>query len=419
LGGTIGCAAAILINKSAVSLNNAPRLPYKEKTSPVCPASLITPPTPKGFDTVFRVLSQQWVVPGLCSCFLFVGEVQGEEPPRQAYLNRLGLITRPAPLLADHPEFVEPIKEMTRYEAPPLVQDAHADLSVRAWRFSYNARGIIEIPNALRSDRTAIIVVHPWAIDDGQGWRTPEPAGVAFACTPAKNRVCLDHMARVVQPFLKSLRGKVGIVAYSLPGSEDAIRKKLYRSIRSRPSEENRLQGAKELRTKLQGFPYRGEPLHQQLNLSADKPVVDYFRQFPGLDATAPFNGEGFWDLPIPVAKPLEVARDDVVIYDGEGYPPLKKFLQQQGIRHILLAGYHADMCVCQTTAGYRNLARDFNVFLVGDATQATFPASDTPRFATSATISSASLEVLITQISWIHYRAAPETKDGWDRTPR
>jgi len=37
-------------------------------------------------------------------------------------------------------------------------------------------------------------------------------------------------------------------------------------------------------------------------------------------------------------------------------------------------------------------LSRDFNVFLVGDATLATFPAHETPRFATSAHIAFASL---------------------------
>jgi nicotinamidase-related amidase len=135
------------------------------------------------------------------------------------------------------------------------------------------------------------------------------------------------------------------------------------------------------------------------------------------LDASARFNHEGFWNLPIPVARPLEVAPDDVVIYDGDGYPALKSFLKQQGIRHILLAGYHADMCVCKTTAGYRNLENDFNVFLVGDATQATFPASDTSRFATSSTISSASMEVLITQVSWIQYQSTPQTASGRGRS--
>jgi nicotinamidase-related amidase len=130
--------------------------------------------------------------------------------------------------------------------------------------------------------------------------------------------------------------------------------------------------------------------------------VVDYFRQFPGLDAGPRFNNQGFWDLPIPVAKPLQVEPDDVVIYDAEGYEPLKQFLARQGVRHILLTGYHADMCVCRTTAGYLNLSKDFDVFLVGDATQATFPASDTPRFATSATVSAASLNLFITQVSWV-----------------
>src|SRR5438034_2265092 len=108
------------------------------------------------------------------------------DEPRRIYQNRPSPIPHPKPLLADHPEFVEPIRETARFESPALVDDVDADLEVRAWRFSYNARGIIEVPNRLRAADTAIIVVHPWAIDDGQGWTTPEPAGVAFACTPEK-----------------------------------------------------------------------------------------------------------------------------------------------------------------------------------------------------------------------------------------
>jgi len=45
----------------------------------------------------------------------------------------------------------------------------------------------------------------------------------------------------------------------------------------------------------------------------------------------------------------------------------------QHQARHVLLTGYATDMCFCRTTAGYENLAKDFNVFLVGDATLATF----------------------------------------------
>ena len=102
------------------------------------------------------------------------------------YENRLTRIKNPKPLLADFPQWVEPIRETNRFEAPILVDDKDADLSVRAWRFSYNARGIIEIPNKLRAKDTAVIMVHPWGIDDGQGWNTPEPAGVADFCTPRK-----------------------------------------------------------------------------------------------------------------------------------------------------------------------------------------------------------------------------------------
>lgn len=337
-----------------------------------------------------------------------VPAAQAETPrPRRAYDNRLTPIADPQPLLADHPRFVEPVREARRFEAPPLVEDDQADLSVRAWRFSYNARGIVEMPNRLRGRDTAIIVVHPWGIDDGQGWRTPEPAGAAFQCTPEKNLLLNQHIAEVINPMLTALRPRVGLVLYSLPGKEDPIRKKIYRSFRGQPNEADRQEGAAQLGAKLADFDYRGRDLPASLELSNDLPVVDYFRQFRGLDPTAPFNHEGFWDLPIPVSKHITVAPRDVVIYDGEGYAPLRQFLRENGIRHILLTGYNTDMCFCKTTAGYDNLAPDFNVFLVGDATVATFPANPEPRFATNAAISYAALDHLVTQVSWIKPLAA------------
>ena len=161
----------------------------------------------------------------------------------RVYENRLVPIVQPAAILADHPEWVEPVREAVHYEAPPLVVDAPADLDVRAWRFSYNARGIIEIPNRLDGKATALIVVHPWGIDDGQGWRTPEPAGVADFCTPAKNHLSHKHIAGVLNPFLRSLRPRVGFVLYSEPGGEDPIRRKLYRSIRTQPTAAERAEG--------------------------------------------------------------------------------------------------------------------------------------------------------------------------------
>src|SRR5215213_7456571 len=167
----------------------------------------------------------------------------GDETATRQYENRLTPITGPRPILADYPQFVEPIRETARFEAPRLIDDPSADLDVRAWRFSYNARGIIEVPNRLRADRTAIVVVHPWGIDDGQGWNTPEPAGVAFQCTPAKNKIVLDHGGTVINPFLKALRSKVALVAYSLPGSEDPIRRQIYRSVRGQPTAADRGHG--------------------------------------------------------------------------------------------------------------------------------------------------------------------------------
>ena len=52
------------------------------------------------------------------------------------YDNRLQRLSNPAPLLADHPQYVQPVRETVRYEAKAVVVDKDADLSVRAWRFS-------------------------------------------------------------------------------------------------------------------------------------------------------------------------------------------------------------------------------------------------------------------------------------------
>ena len=327
-----------------------------------------------------------------------------ETPDLRKYSNKLTLLQSPKPLLADYPEFVEPVRELRRFEAPILVNEPEADLSVRAWRFLYNARGIVEMPNRLQSKATAVIMVHPWGIDDGQGWTTPEPAGVCDFCTPDKNHLAARHTHEVINPFLKTARPKVPLVMFSLPGGEDPIRKQVYRSIRAKPSDSDRQQGAKELTAKLKNFEYKGQPLVETISLSADNPVRDYFRQFPGLDASEKYNNAGFWEQPIPVTKDIDVDPNDVVIYDSEGYEPLKKFLKANGIRHVLLTGYATDMCFCKTTAGYENLSKDFNVFLVGDASLATFPAYNTPRFATNAHLSFASINQLVTQISWVKF---------------
>ncbi len=357
---------------------------------------------------MFRFLKSQTfsrtVVALACGMTVFVATAEDSASPSKSrtYRNTLTRLKNPAPLLADHPKFVQPVKEVTRYEAPLLVDDEGADLSVRAWRFSYNARGIIEMPNRLRADQTAVIMVHPWGIDDGQGWTTPEPAGVCDFCTLDKNHLAAKHTRTVINPFLKSLRDRVALVMFSLRGGRDGVRERAYRTITGTPSGEVRRQAAKEMHDVLNAFDYRGEPLPQTLSLSSDTPVIDYFKQFPGLDAGARYNNAGFWDLPTPVTSDIEMAPDDVVILDNDGYPPLRTFLREHGVRHVLLTGYATDMCFCETTAGFRNLSRDFNVFLVGDATLATFPANSTPRYATNAHISFASLNQLITQVSWV-----------------
>jgi hypothetical protein len=331
----------------------------------------------------------------------------------RAYENRLRPIRRPKPLMADFPEWVEPIRETRRFEAPILVDDEDADLTVRAWRFSFNARGIVEVPNHLRAKETAIILVHPWAINDGGVWNTPL-AGVANFCTPQQNDFVAKHTQTAINPFLKSLRGRVALIIYTLPGSEDPIRKKLYRSFKGEPTDAERNEAAKELKAQQAGLSYHDQPMPESMKLSSERPVVDYFKQFPRLDVNDQANARAFLDLPIPVSAHIDVDPSDFVTYDRQRYAALKKFLREKGVRHVLLGGavlcelqrYTPDMCGAGSFYGYENLAQDFNLFLVGDTALTTFPAATTPRCTSSAHISAASVDHLITQISWIRYEA-------------
>lgn len=355
----------------------------------------------KSSPVVRRPFSTVGVLIALC---LGLGAKGAADEAQRTYSNQLTVLENPTPLLANYPNFVAPIIEQHRFEAPPIVVEKSGRLLVRGWRFSYNARGIIEAPNRLDGRATAIVMVHPWGIDDGQGWRTPQPAGVADFCTIEKNKLAGRHTREVINPLLRRLRPHVKHVLYSLPGGADPLRTKCYRTIDHHPSAAERLKAQQALETKLKAFAYQGQPLPQTLTLSGDTPLSDYFKQFPGLDAGDRYNQAGFWDLPIPLSRDVDSRPNDVVVFDAEGYPKLRDFLKREGVRHILLTGYATDMCFCRTTAGYENLSKDFNVFLVGDATLATFPANASPQHATNAAISFASLNQMITQCDWIRW---------------
>ena len=62
-----------------------------------------------------------------------------EERPSRIYERTLTRIDAPQPLLADHPDFIEPITGTQRFSAPRLVDDEKADLSVRPLIFRESA----------------------------------------------------------------------------------------------------------------------------------------------------------------------------------------------------------------------------------------------------------------------------------------
>ena len=317
-----------------------------------------------------------------------------EKPGFYHYENTLTPVYDKPVIFNDHPFYVLPFVPDVVYNGPPVVTDDGADIEVQSFRFSYNARGTVITKNKLRGANTAVIAVHFWAVDDGVNISTTEPNGALFFCTPEKNKIAHNHIKEIVFPFIESMRGRVRFTGYSMSDGEDELRKKYNRSISNKIENKEPYINA--------GEKFIGSPLPSAFDLPKDgRALYNYFNSFPGLDAEEYYNA-GLRKIPMPISAGAVLRNDDFVIYDAEGYEKLKNYLIGEGITNILLCGYATDMCLKATTAGYENLRNDFNVFIVGDATLATFPANESPACATTAALTFASLTNMVTQVSWI-----------------
>jgi nicotinamidase-related amidase len=226
-----------------------------------------------------------------------------------------------------------------------------------------------------------------------------EPGVADFA--PRRRTISRSAHARDRATVHQLAAGKDCLLSRTAYPVKDPIRHKLYRLLH-KPTDTVAEQSGRVVRqTEELQLPGQSLPPERRCR---DLPERDYFPH--SRPDAGPRNNAGFWNLPIPVTVDVDVKPDDIVIYDAEGYEPLKTFLKDSGVRHVLLTGYATDMCFCKTTAGYENLSKDFNVFLVGDATLATFPSNKSPRFAVNAAISFAALNQLVTQVSWVTFAA-------------
>ena len=337
------------------------------------------------------------------------------------YQNTLRENPAPLPILADHPDFVEPLRFEARFLAPPVVNDAGGKLEVRSWRYWYNARGIIETVNRLDPRATAIINLMPWGVDDGGGMRSPDPAGVVLAGTPEKNALYHRQIEEVVNPFLQRLSGRVALVGHTLPGMEDPVRKLLYPSMSTGRDRTDPGTGEKKLRELLAARTFKGSAPEENLELDPHAPLTDYFRKTVSSHASSRYNGDGFGDIPIPLVKGIQRCPNDIIFYDGDGYERIRDYLKARGIRHILVLGLiekstilpthpragaqKADAAVLEkigTAPGIEKLGKDFNIFLVGDAVRTTFPGSATPKYAVQAALAKLAGENMITQAGWV-----------------
>ncbi len=308
------------------------------------------------------------------------------------------------PLLVGDKRFISSINPQNRFECQMLINDPDAHIAIRAWRYSYNARGVIEMDNNLNGNKTVVLVLHPSGIDDKNGLHTVKPNGVTYFCTPKKNALWHKHMQKVVNPFLHKIRSHVAGVIYSLVGPEDDIRKKLYKSIDNPSLPSNGGDGGmQEYKQLLSSLNLKGNSLKKELILDDSHILYSYFEQFHGLDSSPYYNGDSRTKTPKLLSSYLDYDQNhDIVIYDGDGYEKVKDYLKNKGITNILFLGYAIDICCKASVFNYEKLKKDFNVFIVGDATLATWPAQETPANTTTTELCRLSINNLITEINKI-----------------
>ena len=303
-------------------------------------------------------------------------------------------IANPDTILGDWPQYVDPIlpDDYARYQGQPLVNTSGGDLAVRAWKYSSGLDAIIESNNVLASEKTALIVVHPWGIEDGQGWglyQAYNENGYVFLGHFPDNEHYLNQVSDVLKGFVDSSRGRVPLVIYGMPGEPGepaTTRYKLYRDYTHQPS------------------------LADQADARED--IETYLGNLTGTQ----------WPETIPVAATFQYAPCDVVAYDSLDYTELKNFLDGYGIYNVLLAGVvdpgslvqPSDTSLITSASAYISLKDDFNVFVVGDATMTPWtrtvelPNLSVPsgyvQVSTRDAVIAATAEnsVAATQVSWI-----------------
>ena len=169
--------------------------------------------------------------------------------------------------------------------------------------------GIIEVPNRLSSSRTAVIVVHPWGIDDGQGLAQPRAGRRRVSMHPGEEqdraRACRQgHRSRFSRPCAVKLA-----YSWAIAFRELRIRSGGRSTARSAASPQSRNAGkaSESSRPSSKASITAGSQYPVRSTVDSQTPALAYFKQFPGLDAGPAFDGTRILELPIPVMKPIEV----------------------------------------------------------------------------------------------------------------
>ena len=133
-------------------------------------------------------------------------------PQRRRYENTLTPI-EPRPLLAQWPQFVQPVVSRARFEAPMLVDDGEeAEISVRAWRWSYNGAPVRAVPFLACDWRYRTLITgsaHPLA---ACAWhsaghnRAPEPAQSGADCSHCGSSMVTPYPSAMPKQLPPQLR---------------------------------------------------------------------------------------------------------------------------------------------------------------------------------------------------------------------
>ncbi len=306
--------------------------------------------------------------------------------------------------LNHYPPYFDSIVLENSISGAPIILKDSSMLSIRAMRYSYNFRSMIIHDINIDPQETALIVIHPIDIDNGE-ISTVMPLGAYFMGTPSKNTIASKHMKEVLNPFIQKMRKQLKKIIFIMPFYSKTDLVKLY-SMKGDTYQGIDSNYLNEYLLKINKYNYEGIDTHLPLILKGRSILNSYFNEFPGLMLNNTKNNIEFSKLPFRINRDIILSEGDLILFDDMSLESFDSLLLSMDIKNLIYSGYAMDLCVKKLNQGYEKTAPLYNIFVCIDAGLTTFPGDDGLNKYNTVNALNTSFLYFITQIGWIKINA-------------